>query len=1043
MSGKKYPDEVAMPKFSLIEERILDYWKENEIFEKSIKIREEENAPDYVFYDGPPFANGLPHYGHILTGYVKDIVPRYFTMKGFRVLRRFGWDCHGLPAEMEMEKEAGIKGKKEIDKYGIDKFNAGCEALVLKYVDEWERFVKRQGRWVEFKNAYKTLDRDYMESVIWAFKSLYDKGLIYERDRVVSYCFRCETPLSNFETRMDDATRPRQDPSVTLRFKLEEKISGKEAYLLVWTTTPWTLPSNLAIAVGDDIDYCGVEHKGSIYIIAEKRFSQYGKIFDSDDAVVWRGKGKDLIGKIYIHLFDYFKGMKNAFKVISGDFVGTEEGTGIVHIAPGFGEDDQRICDENGIDTVCPVDAEAKFTKEVWDYKGIGVFDANKTILKRLKEEGKLVLHDTMEHNYPHCWRCNTPLIYRAISSWYVDVTAVKKELIEVNQQINWIPSHIKDGQFGKWIEGARDWSISRNRYFGAPIPVFKCRGCNKKWVFGSVEEIEEFFGKKVEDLHRPYIDQLERNCPDCGGKVKRVPEVLDCWFESGSMPYAQVHYPFENKEWFEKYFPADFIVEYIAQTRGWFYTLNVLSTALFGKPAFKNVICHGVVLDRQGRKLSKKLNNYPDPMKIFDKYGADAMRWFLVANPILRGGNLMVSEDGEEVMAVLKDVLLPLWNAYYFFTLYANIDSFRAEFSWDSVNPLDKYIVSELKRTAEKVDNAMQGYDIFSATENIKEFIDTLTNWYIRRSRRRFWKSENDEDKTFAFNTLFTVLSSLVNVSAPFLPFLSEYIYMSLTGKLSVHLQSFLDWKVIPHDEDLILRMRTVRRIVSLGHSLRKKNSVRVRQPLSRLMVSGKGVEKSLEFSEIIKEELNVKNVVYVEKPEDLGSPVLKVNLKIAGPKLGAKTQDVIKAGKNGNFELTSDGKAKVAGIELERNEYSVEWLSKGEKDCMSEGNLIVSLDLKMDKALEDEGRARELIRQIQNARSRAGLNVQDRIQLILELPDSWKPAVIEHRELIENETLSCCSFEKAELESGYFSMKENLLGDDVTIFLKRVQRN
>lgn len=1040
MLEKKYPEEKTMPDFPTMEENVLKYWNDNKTFEKSVVSREEENAPDYVFYDGPPFANGLPHYGHILTGFVKDIVPRFFTMKGFRVLRRFGWDCHGLPAEMEMEKEAGIHGKKDIEKYGIDKFNEGCKKLVLKYVDEWERFVKRQGRWVEFENAYKTLDTGYIESVLWAFKQLYDKGLIYEKDRVVSYCFRCETPLSNFETRMDDATRPRQDPSVTVRFKLNKQFSGMNSYLLVWTTTPWTLPSNLAIAVGDDIDYAGVEHDGSLYIIAASRIKEGAKIFKEDPNILWRGKGKDLAGETYEPLFGYFRNIENAFRVITGDFVGTEEGTGIVHIAPGFGEDDQKICADNGIETVCPVDAEAKFTKEIEDLCGIHVFDANKIILRRLKEEGKLILHETLEHNYPHCWRCNTPLIYRAISSWYVEVTKIKDDMMKTNRQINWIPSHIKDGQFGKWIEGARDWSISRNRYFGAPIPVFKCENCEKTEVFGSVEEIEAFFKTSVENLHRPYIDALKAPCPDCGGIIKRVPEVLDCWFESGSMPYAQIHYPFENKEWFEKNFPADFIVEYIAQTRGWFYTLNVLSTALFGKPAFKNVICHGVVLDKQGRKLSKKLNNYPDPMEIFDKYGADAMRWFLVANPILKGGNLMVSEGGDEIISVLKDVMLPLWNVYYFFTLYANIDLYVAKESFESSNPLDVYILSELRTTAEKVENEMMAYDLFGATETLREFIDSLTNWYVRRSRRRFWKSENDEDKIFAFDTLYTVLTSFAVIVAPFLPFLTEYIFRSLTRKESVHLEKWLDWQRIPYDGKLMEQMRTVRKIVYLGHSLRKKNSMRVRQPLSKLLVSGEKAVEALDFSDVIKDELNVKEVLFVGDANELGTPVLKVNLKAAGPRLGSKIQAVIKAGKTGDFELTPENKAVIAGIELSEGEFSVEWKSGAGKDCMSEENMIVSLDLNLDESLIDEGKARELIRQIQNARSKAGLNVQDRIDLLIDVPESWKKAYLEHRKFIESETLSNSSALESHIKKGFFTHEENALGENVKIHLRKI---
>lgn len=1039
MNEQKYPVEKTMPEFPTLEEKVLKYWDDNRIFEKSVAFREAENSPDYVFYDGPPFANGLPHYGHILTGFVKDIVPRYFTMKGYRVLRRFGWDCHGLPAEMEMEKEAGIHGKKEIENFGIEKFNDGCKRLVLKYVDEWERFVKRQGRWVEFENAYKTMDTGYIESVIWAFKELFDKGLIYEKDRVVSYCFRCETPLSNFETRMDDATRPRQDPSITVRFKLKKDLSKLNQYFLVWTTTPWTLPSNLAIAVGEDIDYAGVRKDGEIYILAENRIKDYTKLFGNEPQILWRGKGKELAGMEYEPLFSYFLTTKNAFRIILGEFVGTEEGTGIVHVAPGFGEEDQKVCEINGIETICPVDAEAKFTDQVRDYAGIHVFESNKAIIRKLKDEKKLLLHETLEHNYPHCWRCSTPLIYRAISSWYVDVTKIKNDMQMSNQEINWIPSHIKEGQFGKWIEGARDWSISRNRFFGAPIPVFRCSSCGEVKVFGSIAAIEGFFKTKVIDLHRPFIDSLEAPCSGCGGVVKRVPEVLDCWFESGSMPYAQIHYPYENKEWFEKNFPADFIVEYIAQTRGWFYTLNVLSTALFGKPAFKNVICHGVILDKQGRKLSKRLGNYPDPMEIFNKYGADAMRWFLVANPILKGGNLLVSEEGDEIKYVLKDILLPLWNVYYFFTLYANIDSYEARICRSTDNPLDIYILSELRITAEKTDELMSLYDLFGATETLREFIDTLTNWYIRRSRRRFWKSESDDDKFNAFDTLFTVLVNFTKIAAPFLPFLTEYIYRALTGKESVHLEKWPQTDQLPMDIKLLENMRTVRKIVSLGHSLRKRNDVRVRQPLSKLFLSGKKTEDALVFSDLIREELNVKQISYISDAHEIATTILKVNLKKAGPRIGTKIQDVIRAGKEGDFIVKEDQTAHVAGIDLSKDEYTLEWLSSGNKDCISEGNIIVSVDLNLDESLLDEGKARELIRQVQNARSKAGLNVSDRIELIFLMPESWHRAFYEHKKFIENETLSNSSIGCGENHEDFESFEEKILGDLVKIYLRK----
>lgn len=1048
MSKAVYPGEISKPRFPEIEEKILKFWEDNKIFQKSIEIREKENAPDYVFYDGPPFANGLPHYGHILTGFVKDIVPRYFTMKGFRVPRRFGWDCHGLPAEMEMEKEASIGGKKEIEKYGIGKFNEGCKKLVLKYVDDWARYVKRQGRWIDIEHAYKTMDLSYMESVIWAFKSLYDKGLIYKKDRVVSYCYRCETPLSNFETRMDDATRSRQDPSITVRFKIKDIFQGYVSYFLVWTTTPWTLPSNLAIAVGKKIDYIGVLDEGELYILAKSRYEQYSRIFGDEHKEIWSGKGSELLGINYLPLFDYFLNTVNAFRVLPADFVGTDEGTGIVHCAPGFGEDDQILCNEYDIDTICPVDTKACFTEEVPDYAGVQVFDTNKQITKRLKDEKKLILHETLEHNYPHCWRCNTPLVYRAIPSWYVAVTDIKEDLIKANQEINWIPEHVKYGQFGKWIEGARDWSISRNRYFGAPIPVWICDSCDNIKVFGSIKELEKYFNVEINDLHRPYIDNLTAKCDECGeGVIKRVSDVMDCWFESGSMPYAHVHYPFENKEWFEKYCPADFIVEYIAQTRGWFYTLNVLSVALFNKPSFRNVICHGVILDMKGRKLSKKLRNYPDPMEMFNKHGADPMRWYLVANPILKGGNFLIDNDGRGISETVKNVLLPIWNVYYFFTMYSNIDEYRADFSLESKNHLDRYIFSELRNTLVKVDEDMLKYELYDATEHIRNFIEVLTNWYLRRSRRRFWKSGNDEDKLTAYNTLYSVLMIFTKILAPFLPFLAEYIYIALKNegendKISVHLNDWVEPDTLPYDEDLMTKMRTVRKIVKLGHSLRKQENIRVRQPLSCIRISGENASDVLEFSNLIEEELNVKKVQYVDDSKELGIPVLKVNAKLVGPRLGKKVQELIKAGRDGSFKINTEGSASISNEVLKPEEFSIQWIAREGSDCISEGNLVVSLDLELNENLIDEGIARELIRQIQNARAKAGYQVSDRIKASLILPDKWIKAVKRHSKIIMNETL-CVDLQTDKKDNEWFLYQEEILGESIQVYLLKAINN
>ena len=642
---RPYP-HVGKADFPNLEEKVLDRWEKDNTFQVSVDSKPEES--EYVFYDGPPFANGLPHHGHLLTGYVKDVVPRFQTMKGKKVERRFGWDCHGLPAEMEVEKELQVSGRSEITEYGIDKFNERCEESVLRFTEEWEKTVTRQARWVDFENDYKTMDPSYMESVMWAFKQLWEKDLIYEAFRVMPYSWGAETPLSNFEIRLDDATRPRQDPAVTVAFDLDtkENESGR-VRLLAWTTTPWTLPSNLALAVGAEIEYSKLKDSdGTIWIISSNALSRYEEqLEDMEDLGTIRGS--ELIGKKYKPLFDFFDYRTDAFKVLEADWIDDQEGTGIVHMAPGFGEDDQTVCEANDISIgdVVPVDDKGCYTKEVKTWKGMNVFDANPEIISTLKSNGQLLRHDSYEHNYPHCWRTDTPIIYKAISSWYVKVTDLTEQLLANNQAINWIPGHVQNGRFGMWLEGARDWSISRNRFWGSPIPVWKSDNSDypRVDVYGSIEEIEKDFGVKPDNLHRPFIDELTRPNPDDPtGKsfMHRVPEVLDCWFESGSMPFAQVHYPFENKEWFDDHFPADFIVEYINQTRGWFYTLHVLATALFDRPAFQNVICHGILLAEDGAKLSKKLRNYTEPNEIFVKQGSDALRWYLMSANIVRGGD-------------------------------------------------------------------------------------------------------------------------------------------------------------------------------------------------------------------------------------------------------------------------------------------------------------------------------------------------------------------------------------------------------------------
>ena len=755
MAFKDVDKQVSFPK---LEEKVLETWKKDKLFEKSLK--KNENNESYIFYDGPPFATGLPHYGHILPGTIKDIIPRYQTMKGKYVARKWGWDCHGLPVENLIEKELNLNSKKEILSYGIDKFNEACRNSVLRYTSEWEKTIDRMGRWVDFRNSYRTMDAKYMESIWWVFKSLWEKGLIYEGFKILPYCPRCTTPLSNFET--NQGYKDVQDPAVTIAFKLKDE---DNTYILAWTTTPWTLPSNTGLAVGKDIEYVKVKDGDKYYILASDLLSRYYKDVNSVE-IAARFKGPELVGKKYEPLFPYFTHLENegAFRVVIGHHVTTESGTGIVHIAPGFGEDDAEIGRKEGLPALCPIDQEAKFTDEVPDYKGIQVKKADKDIIKRLKAEGKLIRQETYQHSYPHCWRCDEPLIYRAVSSWFVNIQKIKDKMIAANEKINWMPDHIKHGRFGKWIEQARDWAISRNRYWGCPIPVWKCEECGEVICVGSIEELEKLSGKKITDIHKHYVDPITLKCK-CGHEMHRVDEVLDCWFESGSMPYAQVHYPFENKEKFEANYPADFIAEGLDQTRGWFYTLVVLGAALFDKNAFKNVVVNGLVLAEDGRKMSKRLRNYPDIDEVFNKYGADALRLYLMNSAAVKAGDLLFSENG--ITEVLRNYHLPLWNSYSFFVTYANVDGWTPDQKVTTfTNPLDIWLNSVTEKLVAAVDGALGSYDFQTAIKSLYKYIDDLTNWYIRRSRRRFWKSEDDTDKKAAYTALYNACRSDCSVS-------------------------------------------------------------------------------------------------------------------------------------------------------------------------------------------------------------------------------------------------------------------------------------
>ena len=1031
-ADQPYP-AVDRPDFPAIETRILERWEKAGTFQRSIDERPDDN--EFVFYDGPPFANGLPHHGHLLTGYVKDVVPRFQAMRGKKVDRRFGWDCHGLPAEMETEKQLDVSGRAAITDFGIENFNEACRSSVLKYTTEWEQTVTRQARWVDFENDYKTMDLDYMESVIWAFKQLWDKGLVYEANRVMPYSWGAETPLSNFEIRLDDATRPRQDPAITVAFTLQPQPDDPGPMnMLAWTTTPWTLPSNLGLIVGPDLDYSVMELNGEYLILGSATVANYEKELEGavEHGVV---KGSDLVERTYEPLFPYFadRDELNAFRVMSGDFVETDEGTGIVHTAPGFGEDDQRIAEENAMGMVVPVDDQGQFTSEVSDFVGRNVLEANTDIIRHVKDLGRLIRHDSYEHNYPHCWRTDTPIIYRALPSWYVKVSDFKDRLVDLNQQINWIPENVRDGRFGKWLEGARDWSISRNRFWGSPIPVW--RSDNPEYprldVYGSLDELEADFGVRPTNLHRPYIDELVRPNPDDPtgqSMMRRVPEVLDCWFESGSMPFAQVHYPFENKEWFEDHYPADFIVEYINQTRGWFYTLHVLAGALFDKPSFQNVICHGILLAEDGQKLSKKLRNYTEPTEIFEKQGADALRWYFLSSNIVRGGDARISDKG--IDDVTRQVMLPVWNSYSFFTLYANIDGYRAKFRTDSTDELDRYILAKLRSVIEATTERMEAYDLAGATEQVSSFLDALNNWYIRRSRDRFWSTAKPteaaegsdhagsaaisagsaEDKTAAYDTLYTVLVTFLKVAAPFLPMITEEIYTSLTGEESVHLADWPDAEDFPKDPELVANMDRVRQVVSAALRLREDQGLRVRLPLQSLTLAGDGAASIGSLSHLVADEVNVKSVDFSNDIEAFAEFSLQPNGSVLGPRLGGDVQKVFGAAKQGVWTQNPDGTIDIAGYTLSTEEYSlnVKPADGVSAAALPSNDAVVVLDTELTPELEAEGMARDIVRAIQEARKVEDLVVSDRIELTLDLSDDAAQAVQGFEEYVSEQTLA-----------------------------------
>ncbi|HVR34192.1 MAG TPA: isoleucine--tRNA ligase [Acidimicrobiia bacterium] len=1009
-----------------MERGILDLWDRIGAFKTQVEMRPVEK--DYVFYDGPPFANGSPHYGHILAGVIKDVVPRFWAMKGFRVERRFGWDTHGLPIEMEVEKQLGISGPKQIAEYGIGAFNEACRALVENTADEWEHLVRRMGRWVDMDDDYKTMDTDFMESVWWVFKQLWDKGLIYEDFKVLPYSWGATTPLSNFEANLD--YRDTDDPSITVSLEVLDGAGAVQAgdRLLIWTTTPWTLPGNLAIAVGTELEYVRIDDADGRFWLAADRVGTYWK--ETPEAAA-RAKGADLLGVSYRPPFDFFEGERDrgAFRVIESDTVTTEEGTGLVHMAPAYGEADFYSLQGAGIDVlVDPVDAEGKFTEEVPPVTGMNIKEADHTLIGLLKDQGILVRNERIRHSYPFCYRTGTPLIYKVIPTWFVKVSDHTDRLVETNDEIHWVPEYVGSRRFGNWLEGARDWAVSRNRYWGSCIPVWRCDSCEHAECIGSIDELYERSGVRLDDLHSHFVDPVTFPCPDCGGTMTRIPEVLDCWFESGSMPYAQIHYPFENQDRFARAFPAEFIAEGLDQTRGWFYTLHVLSTLLYDAPSFKNCVVNGMILAEDGRKMSKSLKNYADPASIFESSGADALRAFLINSPVLRAEPLRFTEEG--VRHVVRTVLLPLWNTFSFFTTYAEADGITLA-DLVSAPPvaerpeMDRWIISGLQSLVAAVNEQMEGYYLYNVIPPTLGFIDDLTNWYVRRSRRRFWAARtaaDEADKLAAFATLYEVLATFSAVLAPVLPFITERLYQTLVAErdpsapASVHHLDFPTADVSVIDTDLEAAMRTVREVVALGHALRSKHELKVRQPLrtATVLTHDTAVKAAVASHwELVADELNVLSVDVASDETGLVELSCKADFKKLGPQLGPRMKEVaaeIAALPSDDVGRLLDGATiDVGGMSITAADVLVQRVAREGVVVEAAGGLAVALDTTLDEDLVVLGMAREVISRVQGMRRQKDLAVTDRISLTWQSDDAAVVAAFaRHGDVIAGETLA-----------------------------------
>ena len=1005
-------------KLAEVELAVLQAWDDNDIFKKT--LAKTQAQPPFIFYDGPPFATGLPHYGHLLAGTIKDIIPRFWTMRGRYVDRRFGWDCHGLPVEMEIEQALGVTGKAAIEKFGIANFNNECRKIVLRYTQEWEKTVRRMGRWVDFRNDYRTMDASFMETVWWIFQQMWDQDLIYEGYKVLPFSTRLGTVLSNFEANLN--YKDVQDPAITVRFAAEGE---EQVFFIAWTTTPWTLPSNLALAVGSDIDYVKVrDHADNVgYIMAEARLKTY---FPKEDAytIEARYQGKDLAGRRFAPLFPYFVDQKQAgaFRVIESEHVTTEDGTGIVHMAPAFGEEDFYACQKADIPLVNPVDDDGRFTQVVSDFAGMHVKEADPKIIQRLKQAKQLVHQGTIQHSYPFCWRSETPLIYKAVNTWFVRVEAFRERLVKNNKLTTWVPDHLRDGRFGNWLENARDWAISRNRYWGTPLPIWKNDDGSEVVCLGSIDELAERTGTRVDDLHREFVDDLTFPDSTGSGVMRRVPQVFDCWFESGSMPYAQIHYPFENAEQFSRVFPADFVAEGLDQTRGWFYTLVVVAAALFDKPAFHNVVVNGMVLAEDGKKMSKRLKNYPEPEEILDEHGADALRLYLINSPLVRAEELRFSERG--VRETVRRLLLPWWNAYKFFVTYALVDEWRPSRALEQPSPniLDRWILSRKQTLIRRVSTEMEQYRLYNVVPALLDFLNELTNWYVRLNRRRFWSEDDVADKQFAYQALYDVLLTFSKLMAPFTPFLADAIYTNLVTlqeagtEESVHLEPFPGYDESQVDtrlEDAVTRMQQV---ILLGRSLRNERKVKVRIPLQTLTILHRQqpiLDELRPLEGYMQEELNVKEIVYSTAEDEKIALTAQPNAQLLGPRFGKAFGQVRKQvaalAIDQMLRLEAGEPIHINGETFQSEEILIlRHAREGIPDVRSDRFISIDFPCELNDDLIAEGLAREVVHHIQQLRKEAGYHVEDRIAVTYEAESRLRDAITQHKTYIQQETLA-----------------------------------